>query len=379
MKLAQSIDQQLDALKKEKTNLFSPLETIVSHEHFVLMSKASLELLDLIKEASVSKHLLNDKPKASQHFAGNLSAMIGVDFHITPEGPRIIEINTNAGGLVTSALWAHRNQPEQLEQVLQKMVAMFQSEHMAWCRQKGKENPLQHIAIIDENPAEEYTYHDFLLTAEVFKTAGIEVSIGRTKDLYVQEEKIYLPSTEQPIDLIYNRDCDFYLQAEESSILHQTYVNALACVSPNPYGYGLLSDKSNLATLYTLIQDEQLSGKYPALAETLLPTYTLQAFLEKGLNRNDWYFKPINEHAGKGVYRGKKLSQKRLDDMDVANHIVQQEALPDVIHWQGDEYKYDLRLFVYDDVIEISSRIYQGRITNFRTENGGYSTVKITQ
>ena len=27
--------------------------------------------------------------------------LLGFDFHITPEGPRLIEINTNAGGLAT--------------------------------------------------------------------------------------------------------------------------------------------------------------------------------------------------------------------------------------------------------------------------------------
>ena len=377
MKLSQSIMGKLPELAKQKPNLFSELETTVSEKDYLLMSKACFELLELAKQPEIQALLLKGKPDTAQYNPGNLSAMIGIDFHITEEGPRVIEINTNAGGLVTSALWAYRDDQARLETVLKKMVAMFEAEFGQWRAARGVEAELKHIAIIDKDPESEFTYDDFLLMAAIFEQAGYRVSIGKTEGLSISDGKVYLSGSSQAVDLIYNRDCDFYLQSKGSAVLRQSYLEGLACVSPNAFGYGLLSDKMNLATISQLLHG-QAENDYPALTEVLLPTMTLASFLEQELNRNDWYFKPTNEHAGKGVYRGKKLSQKRLSEFPVSDYIVQKEALPAQISNEGDSFKYDIRLFIYDDdVIDIYSRIYQGRITNFRSEKGGYSRVSV--
>ena len=46
---------------------------------------------------------------------GNTGVMMGYDFHITPEGPRLIEINTNAGGALVNGLHTLRlADPERL-------------------------------------------------------------------------------------------------------------------------------------------------------------------------------------------------------------------------------------------------------------------------
>ena len=49
--------------------------------------------------------LVDDGAASHLRFApGNFGAFMGYDFHLTPAGPRLIEINTNAGGALVNGL-----------------------------------------------------------------------------------------------------------------------------------------------------------------------------------------------------------------------------------------------------------------------------------
>ncbi len=44
----------------------------------------------------------------------------------------------------------------------------------------------------------------------------------------------------------------------------------------------------------------------------------------------------------------------------------------------GQEFKMDLRLFVYrNHLLGVGARLYQGQVTNLRTEGGGFAPVRI--
>jgi D-alanine-D-alanine ligase-like ATP-grasp enzyme len=50
----------------------------------------------------------------------------GYDFHLTDDGPKLIEINTNAGGgLLNAYLLAAHGKAEAPERLMQDFVAMF--------------------------------------------------------------------------------------------------------------------------------------------------------------------------------------------------------------------------------------------------------------
>ena len=54
--------------------------------------------------------VLSWAPSIARVDHGPLGAFMGYDFHLTPNGPKLIEINTNAGGafLHAAAVRAHR-------------------------------------------------------------------------------------------------------------------------------------------------------------------------------------------------------------------------------------------------------------------------------
>jgi hypothetical protein len=55
-----------------------------------------------------------------------------------------------------------------------------------------------------------------------------------------------------------------------------------------------------------------------------------------------------------------------------------QQRIPASITRISDElsFKTDFRLFVYRcQVLAVSARLYQGQVTNLRTENGGFAKV----
>jgi len=378
--MIESLYNHLDSMKSNKPNLFSPYTVNVSGENYKKMEQAS-HLIDKIMEApSFIKATLPSRPSIAHFQPCNFSAMIGYDFHITPTGPKLIEINTNAGGLMTSALWRLRDEPKHAEKVVQKMVNMFHTEYSNW--KKNPTDRIQHIAIVDRDPFSEFTIDDFNLTKAAFEEHGIEVSICRADQLILRNNHLYAPDHKICIDLVYNRSCDFYFQEEGSSTLRKAYLNRSVCVTPNPYGYGLLSDKRSLALLYRLVLSEESilkSDEKEILEDVILPTHMLYSDYDKFTSKkNKWFFKPINLHAGIGAFRGDKISRKKLLELNPIEYIVQETAKPEEIPMVDGSYKYDLRLFTHQNVtIDISSRLYKGRLTNFRKFNGGYTKVKV--
>jgi len=380
--MIERLKSTLTGMLEDKPHLFSPHTVVMSEHDMQRMEQASHVISRVLQHPDMVAEIMPQRPDIAAYDAGNLSAMIGYDFHITPEGPKLIEINTNAGGLMTSTLWRLRHHEAALKQVIDAMVAMFQREYEDWFGIAGAD--IHHIAIVDRNPDAEFTLDDFVLTKIAFEASGIIVSICATHELTSQGQHLYAPNQELPIDLVYNRSCDFYFEEKESSVLKQAYMNHEVCVTPNPYGYGLLSDKRTLVALYQQVVSEHsilTEDERQILQQVLLPTYLLADDVARfSAEKSQWFFKHVNLHAGQEAFRGNKLSRKLLEQFVPEDFIVQKIAKPGVLSTDAGAYKYDMRVFTHQDVtIEISARLYQGRITNFRTEGGGYGNIHIQQ
>ncbi len=155
---------------------------------------------------------------------GPAGAFMGYDFHLTPEGPKLIEINTNAGGAFFNAFLARAQIAccAQVERALalsslaafdDDVIAMFDEE---WRRQ-GRTDLLRRIAIIDERPQEQYLYPEFVLAKRLFGRNGIEMVIVDPSELRFECD--LLQHDGRPIDLIYNRLVDFALEAPEQAAI----------------------------------------------------------------------------------------------------------------------------------------------------------------
>ena len=327
----------------------------------------------------------------------NSGLLMGYDFHITADGPQLIEINTNAGGaFIASKLLGAFNTDtnictggatENAPEVAINLLAMFQNEWANWCHTLPHRNTkLRRVAIIDSNPREQYLYPDMLLAQELLKDVGIECKIVDPMELHIQNRQLKIG--DWPVDLVYNRLTDFDLSAPEHQILQQAWTTNLAVVSPNPTHHSLLANKGN----FEIFTDRKLLKSWGIKQATQvqlgkLPTSQgVRAHNAPTLwaQKNKLFFKPTDGFAAKAAYSGKKLTRKKWAEItapkDIRNYIAQSYVAPGerrVTTDNGDELmKYDVRLYTHASQLLLSTaRIYRGQTTNFRTEGGGFAPV----
>ncbi|WP_296508626.1 hypothetical protein [Rhodoferax sp.] len=327
---------------------------------------------------------------------GPLGVFMGYDFHITPTGPQLIEINTNAGGamlnavllraqavccgLMNPALNAYRN----MATLEDDFVAMFQAEWDLFNRARGQApRPLRSIAIVDEAPQSQYLAPEFALFAELFRRNGIRTVVTDPASLQLRDGVLYAGAL--ALDLVYNRLTDFDLSDPKHAALAQAYTDELAAVTPHPRAHALRANKQHLVTLGQVAALRAL-GVPPTDLHTLLATvpacervYTdnAAALWER---RKLLFFKPLDGFGARAVYRGDKLTKKVWEQILQGDYIAQALVPPPLRAMQvGDaatELKFDLRAYTYAGKVQLlAARTYSGQTTNFRTEGGGFAPV----
>jgi hypothetical protein len=328
-------------------------------------------------------------PDIARFDPGPHGAFMGYDFHLTPEGPRLIEVNTNAGGALLNALLAKAQRaccPE-IERAFKLPLAaefdaalagMFEAE---WALQRGQSS-LAHIAIVDDAPEEQYLYPEFLLAVEAFRRRGIDALVADGRRLRFDHGKLWLAET--PIDLVYNRLVDFSLGRPEHAALREAYLSGAVVVTPNPRNHALLADKRNLTILCDRERLVQL-GLPASLADAAAGMPRTQRLTAENAAqlweaRKGLFFKPATGHGAKAVYRGDKVTRGAWQDIVAGDYVAQARVAPSerMIELDGlhEPRKADVRLYTYDgQVLLAAARLYQGQTTNFRTPGGGFAPV----
>lgn len=318
---------------------------------------------------------------------GPRGALMGYDFHLTPEGPRLIEVNTNAGGAFLNARFAQAQraccvaagigvQPGEAETFEARARAMFARE---WALQRSGGGPGL-IVIVDDAPEAQHLYPEFRLAKAVLERGGASVEITDPGALAYAGGALRLEG--RAVDLVYNRLVDFALEAPEHAALRSAYVDGAVVVTPNPHHHALYADKRNL----TLLSDpDRLTtwGAAPDIVTALAAApRTLSVTTENAgqlwAERKAWFFKPTRGHASKGVYRGDKLTRRVWEEILAGDYVAQAYALPSerIVEVDGrpEPRKLDVRLYTYDgDVLLSAARLYQGQTTNMRTPGGGFA------
>lgn len=323
-------------------------------------------------------------PEVARFDPGHDAVMMCYDFHLEGELPRLIEVNTNAGGSLLAFL-AHAPSlplaPEALPKKLAKrLLQSFTREMQQFSA--GKKSRPERMVIIDEDPTSQYLYPEMQAFAGLFHHWGSASAIVDPCQLDASAEGVWLNG--QAVDLIYNRHCDFYLESDSLEGLRAAYLAGKVCLTPNPHTYGLLADKRRLliwsdpakrAQLGLLAAEDQL------LAKTL-PGCWLLADLDLPQlwsNRKEYVFKPVDSFGSRGVLLGGKISRTRFDQLPPAATLVQQLVPPSLTDVPGeDPMKTDLRVYAYrGQVLGLAARLYRGQVTNLRTPGGGFARVKV--
>ncbi len=321
------------------------------------------------------------------------SVLMGYDFHIVKGRPKLIEVNTNAGGLLFALLQEGmriregslpQKRADETEEHLQSLAESFTKEYALYLKERGEKNkPLRRIAIVDDNVETGVWSREFTLYAALFSAYDIETVILPVSSLELEGDT--LRGNGKVIDMVYNRWCDFYLEEETSVPLREAYFKGYACVSPNPVEYHRSADKEVFTLFSDTCNDERfgITPEERQQLDTFLPETRLLSsfdFDELKRRRKKLFFKPMGLYGGKGTYRGDKISVKKLAELPKERYLVQELSPPDTLEFHGKSYKYDIRLLAYrGEVIAPFSRLFQGQVMEFRSEGSGYAPVYITE
>jgi hypothetical protein len=381
----------------DQPHLFSTTPVFISACDFETLA-ASVCALHRIGElpAWQACALQRGSPIASKHW-GPQNVFMGYDFHMAVDGPRLIEINTNAGGafLHAAAARAHRSccesmhrmfhGPAALDRLDDVFIAMFRAE---WQAQRGGA-PLRTVAIVDDNPANQYLAPEFELAHALFMAHGMAAVIADPSELEWRDGALWHPRLPPgvPVDLVYNRLTDFDLSLPAHAALNGAYASGATVVTPHPRAHALHADKRNLAALSddALLASWGVSRQDRELLGAVVPhTQPVTADNADALwaQRRQLFFKPAAGYGSRGAYRGDKLTRRVWAGIVAGNYIAQDFVAPSerLVNAGGlpTRLKLDFRAYAYAGQIQLlAARTYAGQTTNFRTAGGGFSPVVI--
>ena len=403
---AAACNRDCRCLTTNRAALHSALETGLSHRTADLVAARPLLFADsavFVSAAEVARMgaviaavegvaalpgyrdtMLSLAPPSAQRDPGPLGAFLSYDFHLTGDGPRLIEVNTNAGGALLGAAVARAQAmccqgpmaSPGLAELEATLFAMFRSE---WQRQRG-DAALRRVAIVDDRPETQFLYPEFLLFRDLFTRQGVEAVIVDGAALEYHDG--VLSAEGQAIDLVYNRLCDFPLTEPNHAALAQAYADGAVVVTPHPHAHALRADKRALILLTddALLADWGVAAADRATLAAGIPrTVVVTADRAEALwaARSRLFFKPTSGYGSKAAYRGDKLTRRVWGEIQAGSYVAQDLAPPSERHQAaGRPMKVDLRVFVYNGAMQfLSARLYQGQTTNFQTPGGGLAAV----
>ena len=138
---------------RPKAHLFSNVPVFISASEVDEMQEVVTAIEATARLAAYKATVLSWAPEISRGDHGPVGALMGYDFHLGVDGPRLIEINTNAGGAFLNVLLAKAQRACCVEMEMplgphtfeDAAFRMFQEE---WMRQRGTGTP-HRIAIVD--------------------------------------------------------------------------------------------------------------------------------------------------------------------------------------------------------------------------------------
>ncbi|MDP2033529.1 MAG: hypothetical protein Q8K29_08985 [Polaromonas sp.] len=386
----------LDGLATTHPHLFSETAVFVDTGMRAAVSQAIAAIERVAALPAYQALALAQATDIARHDFGPAGVFMGYDFHLGDDGPRLIEINTNAGGALLNAALAraHRDccEPMQglmdassdLTHINQAFVDMFRGE---WQAQRG-EQPLRSVLITDDAPQAQYLAPEFALARQLLLAHGISAAVGDARELLWKDGALWHPALPGvAVDLVYNRLTDFSLSDPSHEALRSAYVAGTAVVTPHPRAHALFADKRNLITLGddALLASWGVSAEDRRILQAVVPhTELVTAAHADALwaRRRQLFFKPVAGYGAKAAYRGDKLTRGVWAGILAGGFIAQalvppSERLVDV-DGVPTRLKLDLRAYTWRGRVQLlAARTYTGQTTNFRTAGGGFSPVVV--
>lgn len=388
-----SLRGMVESMTQSHASLFSKTQVFLSEtdRDTIAGTVAAIERVALLP--GYQHRALDHADPIARLAFGPTSMFMGYDFHVGAHGPKLIEINTNAGGALLNAALARSQQPccELLEgtphgptapiDLNLRFLAMFQAE---WRSQRG-EQPLRSVVIVDDAPQAQYLAPEFELCRQLLAQHGIWAQVADPSELAWRDGRLWHGNT--AIDMVYNRLTDFYLSEPRHGALRAAYLSGATVLSPHPRAHALLAEKGNLVALSQtdLLQQWGATATDRALLAKVVPR-ALRVTPERAealwAERRAYFFKPVCGYGSKAAYRGDKLTRRVWNDI-LAGDFIAQELVPPgqrrvCVQGETQHLKFDIRAYSYAGQVQLlAARTYTGQTTNFRTPGGGFAPVVV--
>jgi hypothetical protein len=341
------------------------------------------------------RHVDENAPSIARRHRDAGAGILGLDFHLGGSDPQLIEINTNPGGLLVNLELARALTAscDCLEGPLERLAAggvalddlpgrITETFRAEWAGARSDAR-LASVAIVDDDPAHQYLYPEFLLYQRLFEHAGWRTRIVDASKLEAGAQGLMAEG--ERIDLVYNRVTDFYLADERHAALRRAYEGDLAVITPHPAAHARWADKRLLAWL----RDEALlraagldADERNHLLRSIPATeiVTRDAADDLWRRRKELFFKPVDGYGSKAAYRGDKLTRSTFENILSRRYVAQALAPTSLRRVTAGGEETDLRVDVrnYCNAGATwlrAARLYRGQTTNFRTPGGGFAPV----
>lgn len=380
-----------ERLRETHPHLLADSPVFIGRDQIAAMQEVVDAVERIVRLPLYRDKVLQQAPAIARATQGPPGVFHGYDFHLAADGPRLIEINTNAGGALLLLHLSDAQQaccpavdrfivaPNALENLEARFVEMFRDELAAMLPDRS----LRRVAIVDESPEAQYLLPEFELFRNLFAAHDIDGVIAGPEEFTSSGGELLVHGDR--VDLVYNRLTDFYLESDTCKALRHALEAGAAVFTPGPRAHALYANKRNLA----LLCDRQALGKLGADERTInvLVEGVPHTEIVTGDNADDlWarrrrlYFKPARGFGSRGTYKGAKLTRKTWSSILHGDYIAQELVEPSERVLPGDDaavtLKLDVRCYVYRGEIQLlGARMYRGQTTNFRTASGGLAAV----
>lgn len=380
-----------------------------SHPHLISQTAVFLDasvLTEIEQAIEAIEHLvalphwqeqvLARAPDIARLAYGPAGVLMGYDFHLTDDGPRLIEINSNAGGAFLNAVLAgaHRACCDAFLPVMEKpaqtalsqsLVEMFAEE---WQLQRGRQ-PWRNILIVDDAPSSQYLEPEFQIARAWFAAKGLIAVIADAADLQWRDGVLWHPALppDMPVDMVYNRLTDFYLAQPQHAALLQAYRSGATVVTPHPRTHALYANKYNLIEMgdSSLLARWGVRSSVQAVLHKVVPTTQRVTTTQADTlwaQRRQLFFKPAAGFGSRAAYRGDKLTRRVWEEIVQGDYVAQTTIPPSerlvLVNGAAVRLKVDVRAYTYQgQIVVMAARTWAGQTTNFRTEGGGFSPVMV--
>ncbi len=382
-----------DTVIAPRPHMFADVSVFVGARDLAFMADAIATIEQVTALPAYRDHIgIGASPFAELQARG---VFFGYDFHVGASGPQLIEINTNAGGGLLNAVLARaqrdccdeaaivlpgelaRQDPEEM------FIAMFRNE---WRLERG-DQPWRTVAIVDDDPEQQFLHPEFELFRRLFARHGLEALVCDPGELMLCHGGLWHsgPKGEQKIDLVYNRLTDFNLGENRHAVLREALLRGVAVVTPHPFAHALYADKRNLCALTdaALLADWGVPAATRELLLAAIPRTERVAAARADdfwARRRQLFFKPAGGYGSKAAYRGDKITRRVFDEVLQGDYVAQALAPPSQRQVEIDgkmtALKLDLRNYVYSGRVQlVSARLWQGQTANLRTPGGGFAPV----